>query len=496
VQAPIRQDAPRLTLHHRRLCRFPDPEGVFLRCFAGSHCAYWLHSAVLRDGTARFSFMGDASGPLSSRVSYRSHGRQLTVTRGDQEEVRTQSIFDYLKEELAAQHMPPAALPFGFAGGFVGYLGYELKQECGAQAPHASALPDASLLFSDRFIAFDHEAREVHLVALAQAGAAPPAWLEEMEETLNRVSPPPPPTPGRQASPVVFHMLQDRARYLARIHESLREIEAGESYEVCLTNQLIVRDAPADAFGLYRILQRVNPAPFSAFLKLPGVSILSSSPERFLRIDPQGRVETRPIKGTQPRAADPADDARLAWQLKQDEKNRAENLMIVDLLRNDLGRVCEVGSIAVPKLMDVESYATVHQLVSTVTGQLAAGYTAVDCVRAAFPGGSMTGAPKLRTLQIIDRLEGHARGVYSGSLGYFSLDGAADQSIVIRTIVAAGGQLSLGVGGAIVALSDPQAELEETLLKARALIEAIVLALRGSLKGDAYRIEGLEPGGA
>jgi para-aminobenzoate synthetase len=488
---PAPTPSPRLAVHHRRLECFPDPEAVFQHCFAASPCAYWLHSAVLREGMARFSFMGDGSGPLSCQVFYHSAGRQLRLVRAGRQENRTESIFDFLSRELAQLRVEPTGLPFDFAGGFVGYLGYELKQECGARAPHVSVQPDAAFVLADRFIAFDHLRREVHLVALAEQGAAPPDWLDAMQAELARVGPASSPLPPRQHGPVVFHMQQDGARYLAQIDEALREIDAGESYEVCLTNQLLVNGPPVDAFSLYRILQRVNPAPFSAFLKLPEVSILSSSPERFLRVDREGRVQTKPIKGTQPRAADPEQDARLARQLREDEKNRAENLMIVDLLRNDLGRVCEVGSITVPKLMDVESYATVHQLVSTVTGQLAPGRTAVDCMKAAFPGGSMTGAPKLRTLEIIDRLEGHPRGVYSGSLGYFSLDGAADQSIVIRTIVAAGGQLSIGVGGAIVALSDPQAELEETLLKARALIEAIVLTLRGSLDGDAYRIDGL-----
>ncbi len=493
---PDPEPRARCKLHYRRLKQLADPEAVFARYFADSPQAYWLHSAVVREGVSRFSFMGDSSGPLSYVVAYHGAERRLQITRHGRETVRAQSLFDFLSHEIARHRCENAGLPFEFAGGFVGYFGYELKDECGGLRSHRSPQPDAMFVFSDRFLAFDHVAKEMYLVAVAEDGDAPPdSWFDSMEAGLGTMDLTPAPAlgHGRQRDPVVFKLQHSRSEYLARIEAALREIKAGETYEVCLTNQLVTARGAVDDFTLYRTLQQINPAPFSAFLRFPGVSLLSSSPERFLSVDRNGRVEAKPIKGTIRRGTSSDEDLRLAHHLRTDEKSRAENLMIVDLLRNDLGRVCETGSVSVPKLMDVETYATVHQLVSTVQGKLPGCRTAIDCLKSAFPGGSMTGAPKIRTMQIIDTLEGAARGAYSGSIGYLSLNGAADLSIVIRTIVAADDQLSIGIGGAVVALSDPVAEFEETMLKARALVQAIVVAQRGNMDGTAFIIEGAQP---
>ena len=286
---------------------------------------------------------------------------------------------------------------------------------------------------------------------------------------------------GLDADASPFRADLEPADYLDAIAACKRRLELGESYEICLTTQLRAERA-LDPFELYRLLRRINPAPHSAYLRFGDLAVLSSSPERFLGLDRGRRLETKPIKGTAPRSADSAEDGRIAAALCADAKNRAENLMIADLMRNDLGRVCEVGSVEVPALMQVESYAGAHQLVTTVAGRLREDLAVIDAVRAAFPPGSMTGAPKLRTMQIIDRLEPAARGVYSGCLGFLSLGSCADLSVVIRTIVVAGEELSIGTGGAITVLSDADEELAELAVKAEPLLRAIACA--ASQSGD------------
>jgi para-aminobenzoate synthetase len=460
-------------VHHRTLATWCDPEAVFVALYGDRDHAVWLDSARAEPGLARFSFMGAPEGPLGQVVRYDVATRVLTVDRdGTREELR-ESVLDYCKRELARLRADAPELPFDFVGGFAGYLGYELKAECGGTLVHRSPLPDAALVFCDRLIVFDHDERRVHLLALAEGtrGAAAEQWLATTERRLSGVAQHAPPAPAMAGAPA-FAAREGRDAYLANIGACLHEIVEGETYEVCLTTQLH-SDGAIDPLAAYRALRARNPAPHAALLRLGDVSVLSSSPERFLRVDRERIVESKPIKGTAPRAAHPLEDAYRAAALRADDKSRAENLMIVDLVRNDLGRVCALGSVEVPVLMAVESYATVHQLVTTVRGRLRDDASAIDCIRAAFPGGSMTGAPKLRTMEIIDRLEAGPRGPYAGALGFLSVNGTADLSIVIRTLVASRRGLQIGSGGAIVAASDPDAEHDEMLLKARAVLTAV-----------------------
>ncbi|HET9888734.1 MAG TPA: anthranilate synthase component I family protein, partial [bacterium] len=292
-------------------------------------------------------------------------------------------MFHFLKNELRDRYCVAPELPFDFNGGYVGYLGYELKALCGGTAVHRSPYPDSRLLFVDRFLAFDHHERCVYLVYTGTTSdrSAAQTWLDQMEQLLVRGVPTAaaPETPNN--SPVVF-LEQGRDEYLANIARCLEEIRDGESYEICLTNR-ITAETSIDPLAYYRVLRRLNPAPYSAFLRLTEVSVACSSPERFLKIDRARNAESRPIKGTVRRGSDTAEDERLRESLRTSVKTRAENLMIVDLLRNDLGRVCDIGSVHVPQMMEVESYANVHQLVSTVRGRLREDVTVVDCIRSA-----------------------------------------------------------------------------------------------------------------
>ncbi|HEV7804559.1 MAG TPA: aminodeoxychorismate synthase component I [Solirubrobacteraceae bacterium] len=475
-------------VRHRELDGTPDPESAFAELFGDREHAFWLDSSLVDAQPSRFSFMGAALGELGAEVRYSVGERRVTVTRGGVERTHDETIFAYLSRELARLHSVCPELPFDFNGGFVGYLGYELKADCGARDAHRAELPDAFLLLADRVVAIDHVLGRTHLLALtastassASSGAAGDAdaerWLDATATALAQLETPAPrvaddPVDAVVAPPAIeFELARGREHYMANVEACKRLLEAGESYEICLTNRIALAP-PRDAFALYRVLRRVNPAPYGAYLRLREGVVLSSSPERFLRVRRDRSVETKPIKGTARRIADPDADARARDGLRESAKDRAEHLMIVDLLRNDLGRVSQIGSVYVAKLMDVESYETVHQLVSTIRGLLRDDVDIPDCIRATFPGGSMTGAPKLRTMEIIDGLEGAPRGVYSGALGYLALNGTADLAVVIRTLVATAQGASIGSGGAVVMLSEAEAEYEEMLLKAQPLLDA------------------------
>ncbi|WP_405869873.1 aminodeoxychorismate synthase component I [Streptomyces sp. NBC_00005] len=477
-----RRAAPAYRLHTRRIAGAVDAEAAFTRMYGASRRAFWLDSSLVEEGLSRFSFFGDDSGPLAEFVRYDVESGRCEIERpGRPPRKVSASVFDYLRRQLTSRRVDAAGLPFDFTGGYVGYFGYEMKADCGSPNRHSSDIPDACWLFADRIVAVDHLKGFTYAVCLAedtpQGAREADDWLESALAQLSFVSAAPErPSPRGRTEPDLTAaepwLVRDRATYLADIESCGRELRAGTSYEICLTNAARL-PAPPDPYDFYRVLRRINPAPYAAFLRFGEVDVAGSSPERFLRITRDGVAEARPIKGTAPRRDGPEQDARLRDSLAADAKTRAENLMIVDLLRNDLGRVCRTGSVRVTRLMATETYATVHQLVSTVEGRLRPGTDTVDCVRACFPGGSMTGAPKRRTMEIIDSLETEARGVYSGSIGYLGCSGGADLNIVIRTAVFADGLMHLGAGGAIVLDSDPVAEYDEMLLKTAAQMRAL-----------------------
>jgi para-aminobenzoate synthetase len=474
------QNRQREPLRMYALCihRLVDTEQAFRTLYGRSRSAYWLDSARVEAGLSRFSFLGDASGPSGEVLTYRVGDGVVTVAPSEGLAYREPgTIFDALDRRLGRPVEGAEWLPFDLTGGYVGYLGYELKGDLGCSNAHRAETPDAVWLRADRFIAVDHLERRTYVVAMVEPRADDGTWtwIERTAACLDALPPAPldsSPPAASETRDISRWLVRSRERYLADIEESMRQLRAGESYEICLTNKLRL-PAPADDLDYYRRLRRLNPAPYAALLRLGGLTIFSSSPERFLRVERDRTVESKPIKGTAPRSANPEQDEELRRSLQNDDKTRAENLMIVDLLRNDLGRVCEVGTVTVPAFMATESYATVHQLVSTVRGRLRERVSAIGCVKACFPGGSMTGAPKLRTMEIIDALESEARGVYSGALGFFGFTGTADLSIVIRTAVRCGTTLTAGAGGAIVLGSDAVAEYDEMLLKAAASLQAL-----------------------
>ena len=417
-------------LIHREVPGALDCQRVFNAIKREGNDAFFLDSA---DARGRFSILGDTAGALSRSIRY-------SLDDGN--------VLDTLDAELSTPVIDAPDLPF--AGGWIGYLGYECAQlTMPITLRHRSPYPDAYFVRPQSFIVYDHEAETAHLCALSGDGAD--GLLDRLEQALQG-------TEGAGGSSIGEGSWSN-PDYLGSIERAQELLRAGESYEVCLTDTFT-----AEATGdIYPSLREHNPAPYAAHLIFDDVEVASASPERFLTV--RGReVEAKPIKGTIAADQDPA--------LLDDDKTRAENLMIVDLLRNDLSRVCEPGTVRVPGLMQVETYTTVHQLVSTITGRLREGCTAVDAVRATFPPGSMTGAPKLRTCEIIDRLETSPRGVYSGALGYFGFDGQADLSVVIRTAVRAGDTVTVGAGGAIVLVSDPESELAERNLKAQSVLGA------------------------
>ena len=449
------------------------PVSAFRAISARSQRAFLLESVAGGERLARYSFLGrDPSSTLEARAT------GLTEDGPDGRRAVAGGLLDAVRARVGRSAADVPDLP-RFTGGAVGYLSYDavrLFEKIPARHPPREE-PIASFSFYRSLIAFDHARQRLVLIADVEGGSR--ASYSRAQESLDALEadlrrPAAEAAPHRTAAAGDRSVLGDGKGFLAGVARAREHIAAGDIFQVVLSRQHTM-DCDADPFAVYRALRMVNPSPYMYFLKDGESAIAGASPEMLARVE-SGHVETRPLAGTRPRGADPESDRELEAALRADAKERAEHLMLVDLGRNDLGRVCRFGSISVPELMAVERYSHVMHLVSSVTGELAPGKDALDALVATFPAGTLSGAPKIRAMELIDALEPASRGLYGGALGYLDLRGNLDFCIAIRTMVMQGGRVTLQAGAGIVADSDPAAELAETEAKAGAMREAIRLA--------------------
>ena len=478
----------------------PDPVTLF-RGVAGLPGSILLDSGMIMEGLSRYSFISaDPFLVLTSRGD-RIRIEKRSGPGAGEVETRVGNPLEILGELLRQHGLGGVQCPFPFFGGAAGYFAYDLGRRLERLPEKATddvGAPEMWLGFYDAVAILDQVEGTVHLSSTGRpedgpAGAARARerleWLEGLitgcspttETTKVAISARVAEAAGEPAeraglekgTPLTSDF--DRDGYCAVVERAREYIAAGDIFQVNLSQRFRLPGG-ADPWLIYRRLREINPAPMAAYLNCGDLQVVSASPERFLRLR-SGLVETRPIKGTRPRGATPEEDRARREELWNSEKDRAELVMIVDLERNDLGRVCAPGSVRVPELYRLEEFPTVHHLVSTVEGRLEEGRDLVDLLKAAFPGGSITGAPKIRAMEIIEELEPVRRGIYCGSIGYLAFNGDADLNIVIRTLVFNRDSIYLQVGGGITIDSDPEAEYQETLDKARALANALGLKI-------------------
>lgn len=479
----MRQNPP--IVLRSELAGWVEPAVAFRALHGGSAHAFWLDCGP--DASAGVSYMGEPR-PGSRVVTAAVPANTVEVRRvGSHEPTETVegTVFGFLRDELPIADRRAAAEgePARFELGWVGWFGYELGAQTVGTPTHPSPTPDAALLEIDRALAFDHAAHTVTLLLRGDAdeadgsgAAALQHWRSEVELALAAAASAPSQNPSETAAPAA-RWRHGPDRYAELIAECQAAIHRGDAYQLCLTNEISV-DVHPDPLEAYLMLRDSSPTHHGGLLRFGEISLLSASPEQFLAVTAGGHVTTKPIKGTRKRASGLARDLELRAELESSEKERAENLMIVDLMRNDIGKIARLGSVVVSKLLTVESYAHVHQLVSTIEAELADGLSGIDAVEASFPAGSMTGAPKISAMRILDGLEAGPRGIYSGAFGYVGLDGAVDLAMVIRSIVLDAAGARIGTGGGITALSVAAEEIEETQIKARALLAVLGVATR------------------
>ncbi|RMD88248.1 MAG: anthranilate synthase component I [Calditrichaeota bacterium] len=458
------------------------PVSAFLRLQSVSNHAFLLESVEGGEKTARYSFLGCQ--PFCC-VQY--NGEIIEVEQNGKKETIRGNIFTYMRNILdgyCGVHI--AGLP-RFTGGAVGYFGYEtvaLLENIPKNHPHEAGLPEARFMFFDTILVFDHLTHEIYIIANVFLKDREDDLISKYDRAIEKIHKikkildaqlPVVPHPKTQIHAI--HSNFSEVEFCTAVKKAKKYIEAGDIFQVVLS-QAFQKTIEVDPFSVYRALRVINPSPYLYFLKMDDADIIGSSPELLVRVE-NGVVEVRPIAGTRPRGKNEEEDRELERELREDEKEIAEHVMLVDLGRNDVGRVCEYGSVEVTEFMVVEKYSHVMHLVSNVRGTLRADLKALDALQACFPAGTVSGAPKIRAMQIIHELEPSARGVYAGALGYLDFSGNLDTCIAIRTIVTRGNQAYFQAGAGIVADSVPEREYQETLNKASALKAAIEFAERG-----------------
>jgi anthranilate synthase component 1 len=458
------------------------PVSAFLAVAAKEPDACLLESVERGEQIGRFTFVG-----ARPYMQIRARGEEITIQRGKRKQTFSGSIFEVLKEQLRKHR--PASVPGlpPFTGGAVGYFAYDVVRNLENIGEHAKddlSIPDCILMFFDRLLAFDHLRHQIHIIAMADVSSESPrraydravADIAVLEKKLERgLRPLHWKTIAARKNPKLkLHTGTDQKKFQQIVNRAKEYIAAGDIFQVVLSQRLDFAPEVAP-FDIYRALRAVNPSPYMYFLRMGDLHILGSSPEMLVRAT-GSKLEYRPIAGTHPRGANEAEDLRLEQQMLHDEKERAEHVMLVDLGRNDLGRVSEYGSVKVNDLMYVERYSHVMHIVSALEGKLRAGMDALDAFAACFPAGTLSGAPKVRAMQIIEELEPTRRGVYGGSILYADFAGNLDSCIAIRTMLMKGKRAYLQAGAGIVADSDPAKEYQESLNKARAVLRAVETA--------------------
>jgi anthranilate synthase component 1 len=494
VIVPSKEEFARLAVDHDVVpvarevyADLATPISAFMALSGEAEHAFLLESVIGGERLGRYSFLGVGDGEVIT-----ARRGEVVVENGGVTGLRADDPLTVVADRLAAGRVARVpGLPL-FVGGAVGFVGYEAASGFERVPRHGNdelGLPDMVFMMADIVVAFDHARRVLQVIAPVRPGGAPDlayeAALSRIDACLRRIDAGP---RGAElgevgaSAEVPLREHTTRAQFVAEVEQAKEHIAAGDIFQVVLSQRFSAPYA-GDGLDLYRVLRAVNPSPYMFYVRTRDVTLVGSSPEPLVRVEGE-TVLTRPLAGTRTRGVDANEDIRLRADLLADEKERAEHVMLVDLGRNDLGRVSAPGTVTVDELMQVEYYSHVMHIVSNVTGTLAPGRDAFDALRATFPAGTVSGAPKVRAMQIISELEPAARGPYAGTVGYFGLDGAMDMCITIRTFVVTAGTAYLQSGAGIVADSDPEKEYEECLHKVRALHHALELAAGMHAKAD------------